>query len=208
MIAIVDSGVGNLASVANMIARVNGASFVTRDPADLADAGKTTKIVLSGVGAFDHGMTSLRAGGWVEALDAAVRGRGVPVLGICLGMQLMCKSSEEGVLPGLGWIDAAVRRFVFPSGAEQKIPHMGWNTVRVVKPNPLIDDGGEEQRFYFVHSFHALCADAGDVLATTLHGGAVTAAFSRGNVYGVQFHPEKSHKFGMALMKRFVEMPC
>jgi glutamine amidotransferase len=123
-------------------------------------------------------------------------------------MQLMCKSSEEGVLPGLGWIDAEVRRFSFPEGAEQKIPHMGWNTVRVAKPNPLIAEGDDEQRFYFVHSYHAVCADPGDVLATTRHGGEVTAAFSRGNIYGAQFHPEKSHRFGMALMQRFVELPC
>jgi glutamine amidotransferase len=171
MIAVIDYGVGNLASVVNMIARVNGESFVTRDPADLADKYKTSKIILSGVGAFDHGIASLRAGGWIEALDEAVRGRNVPVLGICLGMQLMCKSSEEGALPGLGWIDADVRRFVFPPGAEQKIPHMGWNTVNVVKPNPLIDLTGAEQRYYFVHSYHAVCATPNDVLATTHHGG-------------------------------------
>jgi glutamine amidotransferase len=120
----------------------------------------------------------------------------------------MCKSSEEGILPGLGWVDAEVRRFSFPEGAEQKIPHMGWNTVRVAKPNSLIDGGGEEQRFYFVHSYHAVCAEPGDVLATTRHGYEVTAAFSRGNIYGAQFHPEKSHRFGMALMKRFVDLPC
>jgi glutamine amidotransferase len=205
MIVVLDYGLGNLASVVNMIARANGKATVSRNSADLVSA---TKIVLSGVGAFDHGMTTLRAGGWIEALDRAVLERRVPVLGICLGMQLMCKSSEEGVLPGLGWIDAEVRRFSFPEGAEQKIPHMGWNTVRVAKPNPLIAEGDDEQRFYFVHSYHAVCADPGDVLATTRHGGEVTAAFSRGNIYGAQFHPEKSHRFGMALMQRFVELPC
>jgi glutamine amidotransferase len=117
----------------------------------------------------------------------------------------MCKSSEEGLLPGLGWIDAEVRRFKFELDSSLKVPHMGWNTVTVVKENPLICSDQCEQRFYFVHSFHIVCSQQKDRLAIANHGYDFTAALSHDNIFGVQFHPEKSHKFGMALMKKFVE---
>jgi glutamine amidotransferase len=196
---------GNFSSVVKVIEKVRGSALVVDQPSRLRDFGK---VIIAGVGAFDLGMSSLRAGGWTEALnDFALRERR-PVLGICLGMQLLCSRSEEGSLPGLGWIDADVVRFRFPPGSSLKIPHMGWNTVRVAKTNPIIPADDEAQRYYFVHSYHAVCRDAADVLATTSHGGDVTAAISRDNVMGVQFHPEKSHRFGMALMRRFVELPC
>ncbi len=203
MILIPHLPLGNLASVRNMIAKCGGGSALAENPSDLSEA---DKIILAGVGSFDHGMASLREHGWLDALSASVLERRVPVLGICLGMQLLCLSSEEGKLPGLGWIDAQVKRFSLPENSDLKIPHMGWNTVDVVKPNPLIDADTDEQRFYFVHSYHTVCADPEDVLATAHHGYDFCAAFQRENIFGVQFHPEKSHRFGMAMMKRFVEM--
>ncbi len=196
---------GNFSSVLKIIEKVGGRAAIVERPADLT---AFEKLIIAGVGAFDHGMSSIRSGGWLEALDDFAIARKRPVLGICLGMQLMCKRSEEGALPGLGWIDAEVMRFRLEEGSRLKIPHMGWNTLRVAKANPLVPQDGSEQRYYFVHSYHAVCRDPADVLATTQHGQEVTAAISRGNVMGVQFHPEKSHRFGMALMRRFVELLC
>jgi glutamine amidotransferase len=200
---LLDYGVGNLASIFNIIKRLGGRVAISRDRSELNNA---KKIIIAGVGAFDHGMTNLRQGGWIDALNEAVLVRKIPVLGICLGMQLMCRSSEEGILPGLQWINAHVKRFKLPPDSNLKIPHMGWNTVNVVKPNPLIATDEGEQRFYFVHSYHAICINHQDILATVYHGYEVTAAFSHENIFGVQFHPEKSHRFGMALMKKFLEL--
>lgn len=203
MIIIVNYGLGNLSSVLNMITKAGGQATIVSDPNILTEA---DKIILPGVGAFDHGMSNLHNNGWINALNEAVLVNQVPILGICLGMQLMCKSSEEGILPGLGWIDADVKRFKLPAESVLKIPHMGWNTVDIAKPNPLISDKEGEQRFYFVHSYHAVCKNPLDVLATSYHGYEITSAFSHNNVYGVQFHPEKSHRFGMALLKKFIEL--
>lgn len=201
MITIIDYGIGNLNSVANMIRHVGGRCRVARDPEEI---GSAEKLILPGVGAFDSGMEALHARGILDALSAAVLRREVPVLGICLGMQLMTKKSGEGKLPGLGWLDAEVRKFSFgPNGL--KVPHMGWNTVTVPRANPLIRSE-EEQRFYFVHSYHVVCNDEKDVAATCRYGYDFVAAFAHRNIFGVQFHPEKSHRFGMSLMKRFVEM--
>lgn len=202
-IMIVNYGLGNLNSIANIIKRNGGESSICDDPGTIHNA---TKIILPGVGAFDQGMSGLNEGGWIDALNELVLNKKIPVLGICLGMQLMCQSSEEGELPGLGWIKAEVKRFNLPVNSNLKIPHMGWNTVDVVKPNPLISNDEGEQRFYFVHSFYAECLNKDDILATTHHGFDITAAFSRDNMYGVQFHPEKSHRFGLALMKKFIEL--
>jgi glutamine amidotransferase len=205
MIYVLDYGAGNVGSVTRMIEHVGGQSRRVTDPASLADA---EKIVLPGVGAFDHGMSLLRSAGWDDALNEAVLERSIPILGICLGMQLMCKTSEEGRLPGFGWIDAEVKRFAAAPGSDMKIPHMGWNVVKVAKENPLLPMGAGEWRFYFVHSYYAVCSDSSDILATAEHGQDFVAAFSRQNIFGAQFHPEKSHRFGMHLMQNFVEMQC
>jgi glutamine amidotransferase len=201
MICIVNYGLGNLNSIRNIIKKIGGESKIIDDVGELKEA---RKLILPGIGAVDHGMQFLNQRGWVDELNSAVLERKVPVLGICLGMQLMCKGSEEGVLPGLGWFDADVRRFRIPEGSPYKIPHMGWNALSIKKDNPLIGQKEEEQRFYFVHSYHVVCNNTEDVLASAVHGYEFTASISRDNIYATQFHPEKSHRFGMELLKNFI----
>jgi glutamine amidotransferase len=204
MIAVVSAGIGNIASVRNMIAKAGGgeAAVVTR-PEGLREA---RKILLPGVGSYDAGMEALGRDGLADAIREAAS-RGAQILGICLGMQLLFGSSEEGRLPGLGLIGGKVERFRFPD-AGYKIPHIGWNVVRPVRESPLFAPGGDELRFYHVHSYHAVCDDPGDVAAVTNYGYDFACAVQRGNVMGVQFHPEKSHRFGIDLMRRFIGAPC
>jgi imidazole glycerol-phosphate synthase subunit HisH len=201
MIYIVNYGLGNLNSIRNIIKKIGGESKIIDDVRELKDA---KKLILPGIGAFDHGMQFLNERGWINDLNEAVLVKKIPVLGICLGMQLMCKGSEEGVLPGLGWFDADVKRFRLAPDSSFKIPHMGWNAVHVKKQNPLIEDKGEEQRFYFVHSYHVVCNNPADELLSAVHGYEFTAAISHENIYATQFHPEKSHRFGMELLKHFI----
>jgi glutamine amidotransferase len=196
---------GNFSSVVKIVEKAGGRAAIVEDPASLA---RCSKVILAGVGAFDHGMDAIRDLGWLEPLHEAARVRKVPILGICLGMQMLCEDSEEGVRPGLGWIPGHVRKFRPEPGSALKVPHMGWNTIRVRRANPILESDGPEQRFYFVHSYHAVCSDPADVIAVSGHGIEFSAAIGRDNVLGVQFHPEKSHRFGLALMRRFVEMPC
>jgi glutamine amidotransferase len=203
MITIVDYGLGNLGSIVNMLRKVGVAAELTGDPNRISRAGK---LILPGVGAFDNGMENLTRLGLLEPLNQRVRRDGVPVLGICLGAQLLTRRSEEGKLPGLGWIEAdTIRFFSRQPAAGLKVPHMGWNDLIVKKDNPLLT-AATEQRFYFVHSYHFKCDQAEDPLAGAVYGYEFTAAFSRGNVFGVQFHPEKSHKFGMELLRRFAAL--
>lgn len=203
-IVIIDYGLGNLSSVANMVNHVGGSCMVTSSVDDISNA---TKLILPGVGAFDKGMEQLNTSGIREALDEAVLQRKIPILGICLGMQLMAKSSEEGQLPGLGWLDADVKKFSFSDGMNLKIPHMGWNLISIRKETPLFTYGDEqEQRFYFVHSYYVKANRQEDVLCETKYGAVFCSAFARENIMGVQFHPEKSHKFGMSLMKKYIQI--
>ena len=199
MIVVVDYGMGNVGSIANMLRKIGFDSRISNDPAAIAAA---EKLILPGVGAFDAGMENLEAAGLLPVLHKRVREDRVPVLGICLGMQLMAKASAEGKRAGLGWVDAEVLRFE-PGARALKVPHMGWNRVQAVRSSPLTDGLPEEPRFYFVHSYFARCRRDADVLLTTLYGEAFHSAFASGNVYGVQFHAEKSHKFGMALLGNF-----
>lgn len=204
MIAIVDYGMGNPGSVYNMLRRVNVDALVTSDPSVIRRA---EKIILPGVGAFDNGMQSLVSLGLKDALDEAVLGRGTPVLGICLGMQLMTARSEEGKLLGLNWIKADTVKFLFPEEKRHlKVPHMGWNSLVIIRENPLLACFEEEPRFYFVHSYYVSCRDPNEVLATSEYGILFTAAIASGNIMGTQFHPEKSHRFGMRVLKNFAEM--
>ncbi len=202
MISVLDYGCGNIQSVIRMLEKVGGSAVRISTPAEVQNA---QALILPGVGAFDHGMGELAARRLDRALDRVVVEGRVPILGICLGMQLMCKNSHEGRLPGLGWFNARATRFVDTERTGLPVPHMGWNTLSIVRENPLLPYGGEEQRFYFVHSYRINCDDPIDIVATCEYGCEFVASFQRGNLFGVQFHPEKSHRFGLAMMRRFVE---
>lgn len=203
-VTIIDSGIGNIKSVQRMLEAAGASAEIVSQPQALDGV---SRLVLPGVGAFDAGMTALQRG-WMEPLRALVLGRKVPMLGICLGMQLLCRRSEEGGMAGLGWIDADVRRLDTGDAASLKLPHMGWSVVSPARPNPLIPEDEGEQRFYHVHRYRAVCDRPQDVIATAQYGRPFTTAVHRENIFGVQFHPEKSHRFGLALMRRFLSLPC
>jgi imidazole glycerol-phosphate synthase subunit HisH len=198
---IISHGMGNIASVANMLRRIGAEVCVSASPDVIKSA---NKLILPGVGAFDAGVTALRDNGLDAAISEAVTQRGATLLGICLGMQLMMNSSEEGALAGLGLVPGRVVRF---HGEGLRVPHMGWNRVDAVRGSVLFDERQpqQEQRFYFVHSYHVVLDDPRDVTAEAQYGGTFTCAFEHGRTLGVQFHPEKSHRFGMALLKRFMD---
>jgi glutamine amidotransferase len=201
VIVIVDYGVGNPASVRNMLRKAGHTAEITSERAAIEAA---ARLILPGVGAFDQGMRNLAERGLIEVLNQAVLGRRVPTLGICLGLQLMSRGSEEGVLPGLGWLAADTVRFSFPEAeGALRVPHMGWNTVTKNADTFLSAHMPADARFYFVHSYHVRCDDPADVALTAPYGGPVVAAALRGNVAGTQFHPEKSHKFGQAVLQSF-----
>ena len=200
MVVILDYGVGNLASVRNMFKRVGVEAIISSDPQVVLSA---EKIVLPGVGAFDYAMQKLNASGLRKALDSKVSD-GVPLLGICLGMQLLCSGSEEGKLNGLGYIKAKAR--LFPPASDIKVPHMGWNQVEKVRSSALTDVLGDDARFYFVHSYYVLADDPEHSLLKASHGTMFDAAICDNNIFGVQFHPEKSHRYGKALFTAFGEL--
>ena len=202
-IKIINYNCGNPASIIRMIEKVGGTAQLINKPEELE---KAEKIILPGVGAFDHGMKNLIDMGWKDPLNEAVLKKKVLVLGICLGMQLLCDSSEEGVLPGLGWIEAEVKKFKFNENSKLKIPHMGWNIVKPTKKSLLFDEGLDERRFYHVHSYRAVCKDINNITATASYGYEFATALEKDNILGVQFHPEKSHRFGMELMKKFMDI--
>ncbi len=202
-ITIVDYGVGNLGSIQNMLKKLGAQSEIASDAATIDRA---MKIILPGVGAFDAGMKQLNQSGLRTSLDTAVLQKKVPVAGICLGMQLMTEGSEEGTLPGLGWVPAKTIRFVPSLNEILKIPHMGWSIVTKSKQSPALELLDDESRFYFVHSYHVNCSNRDDVLLTAQYGSVhFDAAFEHENILGFQFHPEKSHRFGMTLLKAFLE---
>lgn len=204
MLTIVDYGLGNLNSIRNMLRRIGFQSIISGDPAVIKEA---EKIILPGVGAFDTGMMNIRQRRLEPTLNEKALGEKVPILGICLGMQLLAKSSAEGNEPGLGWIDGNAMRFDFGgTRSDLKIPHMGWNTVTVENACALSAGFLPEMRFYFVHSYHVVCERPEDVFLSADYGMKICAAVRRGNIMGTQFHPEKSHKFGMLLLKNFAEM--
>jgi len=202
MIAIVDYKTGNLGSIQNILKRIGEESVVTSDPDVIAGSGK---IILPGVGAFDTGMQNLTSLGLIEILNKKALVEKIPILGICLGMQLLGEGSEEGTLPGLGWIKGQNRRFCFKNTREYKIPHMGWNFVKQHKQGPLFTEMYPEARFYFVHSYYFDASDSSDILTSTVYENEFTSSVEKGNIMGVQFHPEKSHKFGMKLLRNFVD---
>lgn len=204
MITIVDYGMGNLGSIRNMLKRVGAQSQITSERSDIE---KASKIILPGVGAFSTGMEKLKELNLIQLLSEKACEEKIPVLGICLGMQIMCKSSEEGAGPGLGWVNAEVKKFQFPiEDSLHKVPHIGWNYVNPKKDHPLVRGFDSKTRFYFVHSFYVKCAEQEDVLSNTKYGIEFDSMFAVENIVGAQFHPEKSHRFGMDLLKRFSEI--
>lgn len=205
LIGIVDCGLGNVASIQRMFEAVDCDAEIIRDPGQIENC---AKLVLPGVGAFDAGMRLLGSGGWIEPLNRSAIERKMPILGICLGMQLLCRRSEEGSLPGLGWIDADVRILDTGGDVRLKLPHMGWAETTASRANELLPEDGDERRFYYVHKYRVVCQRTGDELASAVYGSRFTAAVQRDNVYGVQFHPEKSHRFGKDLLGRFGQLPC
>lgn len=204
MIAIIDYGLGNLSSIKNMLRRIGIQSIITNDPQEIEVA---DKLILPGVGAFDNGMNHIVSMGLKSILDNKVLNQKTPILGICLGMQLLSESSEEGIEPGLGWIKGRVKKIHFNDmNHTLKIPHMGWNTVHVKQETILSKGFYQEMRFYFVHSYNFECKLKGDIIMSAEYGGPITAAVQHGNIMGTQFHPEKSHKFGMMLLKNFADL--
>lgn len=202
MIVIVDYEIGNLGAIANMLNRLGARCEISAVPRAIEQA---DKLILPGNGAFDSCMTGLRATGLVPLLEEKVVRQHTPLLGICVGAQMLGHGSEEGNQAGLGWLDLVVKRF--PPDLQLRVPHMGWCHVRrTANPSALFETLSDEARYYFVHSYYLAPADAGNVLLTAEYGIEFAAAVGQGNIAGVQFHPEKSHRFGKQLFRQFIEL--
>ncbi len=204
MVTIIDYGVGNLQSIRNMLKKIGTEAIISSLPDDIDSA---DKLILPGVGSFEYGMHQILASGFLGNLRQKVIENKTPLLGVCLGAQLLLEGSEEGMpVPGLGWIKGKAVKF--DQGrlpANFKIPHMGWNDVQLKKESRLFSGMYPDHRFYFVHSYHMACVQQEDVLAETNYSYNFVSAVERDNVLGVQFHPEKSHKFGMKLYENFIK---
>lgn len=204
MITIIDYGLGNIRAFVNVYERLNIKTKIARTADEITGA---EKIILPGVGAFDYAMSQLNASGMRDELEKQVVINKVPVIGICVGMQMLARSSDEGRLPGLGWVDGEVRMFdpeLIPY--KTRLPHMGWNSMTPVKENHLLNGFDGPMRFYFLHSYYFICHQDDDVIATTHYGITYASAINRGNVYGIQFHPEKSHSNGIRLLHNFAKL--
>ncbi|WP_448003821.1 imidazole glycerol phosphate synthase subunit HisH [Agromyces bauzanensis] len=200
-VLIVDYGIGNLGSIRNALARVGRSAEISGEPEAIDRA---ERLILPGVGAFDHAMLRLRQLRLEAPLRRAALDRRVPLAGVCLGMQLLLDGSEEGSEPGLGLIPGHARRFPDQvAGRRLLVPHMGWNTVDVAKPSRFIGSLADGNRYYFVHSYAVQTTDPADVLTWTTYGERFASSIERENVLGIQFHPEKSHRFGLALLDDF-----
>ena len=203
MICIVDYGTGNLGSIRNMIKRIGFQSIITSDPNVLSNA---SKIILPGVGSYDYGMNNLSEYNLIEILNHKVLNEKVPILGICLGFQLMTKRSDEGKLNGLGWFNAETILFNFSSHKKKLIlPHMGWNKIKIINDSLLINGLNEKSKFYFVHKYHIQSFEKNDIILNSNYGYEFVCSMSKENIMGVQFHPEKSHKWGMILFENFLK---
>lgn len=203
MITIVDYGIANLGSIKNMLRRIGAESQFATTPEGIYGA---SKLILPGIGSFDHGMEALNNLGVLDVLREKVTKQHVPILGVCLGAQLLGRGSEEGCKQGLGFLDAYCRRFVANKAGRISVPHMGWCHLEARRASPILEGLDKTARFYFVHSYRIVCSDPTDVLATAWNGIEFTAAVQRENIFGVQFHPEKSHRYGMRLLQNFVEI--
>lgn len=202
-IVIVDYGMGNLRSVQKKAERLNTVAHVSSDSRVIARAGK---LILPGVGHFANGVQKLKAGGIWDVLNQKVLVDKIPILGICLGMQLMASYGAEGDTTGLGWFDADVVRFNVRDTLTHKVPHIGWNTTELVRPSVLFTDLPAQAMFYFVHSYHIVCREPHDVVANTTYDYPFASVIQKDNIYGTQFHPEKSHDWGEQLMANFISL--
>jgi glutamine amidotransferase len=202
-IVIVDYGMGNLRSVYNKFRQLKTSVVISSKPEVVLRA---DKLILPGVGHFAHGMKNLKAFGLVDCIQEKVIYQKVPILGICLGMQLFTSYSEEGNTQGLGWIDAQTLRFKISDTKKWKVPHMGWNTLAIKKNSAILNHINANSMYYFVHSYHVDCNDANDVLTTSIYDYEFVSAIQKENIFGVQFHPEKSHDNGMVLLENFVKL--
>ncbi|RJQ78884.1 MAG: imidazole glycerol phosphate synthase subunit HisH [Desulfobacteraceae bacterium] len=204
MITIVDYGLGNIRAFANVYKNLNIECKIAKSMDDLNDS---KKIILPGVGAFDHAMELLEKSGMRNLIDELVLQNHIPVLGICVGMQILALSSEEGKLPGLGWINAEVKKFDLSTFAQNTcLPHMGWNEVNAASDSGLLKGLEPGSRFYFLHSYYFSCRNEGHIIAQANYGKQFCCAVNDQNIYGVQFHPEKSHRNGIQLLKNFAEL--
>jgi glutamine amidotransferase len=203
MIAIIDYGMGNLNSVKRKLDRMDVPAVITSSPEKIV---KSDKIILPGVGHFAKAVFELKNRFLFDLLSEQVLIKKKLVLGICLGMQLMAKHSEEGDCDGFGWIDAKVTRFIVSDRLKYKIPHTGWNTLEKKKPSLLLENLDINSEFYFVHSYHLQCNDPDDILTETVYDYPFTSAFQKENIFGVQFHPEKSHDAGELLLRNFINL--
>lgn len=202
MIIIVDYGLGNVRSIYAKIDQMGKKAKISNQISDIEVA---DTIILPGVGAFDTGLQNLKTLDLIQILNRKIIHEHTPVLGICLGMQLFTKKSEEGSQEGLSYINAETIRFRFAEGANLHIPHMGWNTIQKKRDIPVLSGIVDNSRFYFVHSYHVICHDSQDIVATTSYGYDYSSIIQKENILGVQFHPEKSHKQGIALLKNFAK---
>lgn len=203
MIGIIDYGVGNIKAFCNIYEQLNLPFKIVKN---IDDFSNVSKLILPGVGSFDHAMTSLQNSGMKEKLDELVLEEKLPVIGICVGMQMLANSSEEGVLKGLGWIDAVVKKFDKTKIKNGPLPHMGWNTLNIKKNNKIFQNLEEEPRYYFLHSYYFECKNFEDVIATANYGEEFDCLINYENIYGIQCHPEKSHQNGIQLLKNFGEL--
>ena len=201
MITIIDYGLGNIKAFVNIYDRLNIQTRIARQAEDIKNS---SKLILPGVGAFDYAMSQLNRSGMRDEIEKQVLVKKIPIMGICVGMQILAKSSDEGELPGLGWIDGKVKK-IESSMITDKImlPHMGWNTIRPVNNSPLMAGFSDQSRFYFLHSYYFIANNQNDIISTTNYGFDYSSGVNYSNIFGIQFHPEKSHLNGIQLLQNF-----
>ena len=204
MITVIDYGMGNIGTIVNKLEKLDISVKVTSDPSDVLSA---EKLILPGVGSFDAGIKNIDKLGIHNSLKNLILENHTPILGICLGMQLFTKRSEEGSLEGIGFFDCDTVKFRIPIHTKQmKIPHMGWNTIKILNESPLLKNINNDTRFYFVHSYHVNCKIPENITAVTNYGYDFPSIIQKGNIYGVQFHPERSHSQGLTILKNFADL--